>query len=91
MLENPCAINPCKNNGSCFAIGSLGKYYCECPTLCNNDFNCSICNNDHQTRENNDIIHFTLFLMLQLIYFLLMILILLSLQRLLNWHNFNKI
>ena len=29
IKENPCLPNPCNKNGSCIAVGSLGKYYCQ--------------------------------------------------------------
>lgn len=44
-LDDPCITNPCKNNGSCKPVGSVGKYICVClEDECT--FNCEICQNN---------------------------------------------
>lgn len=40
MVVNPCAKNPCKNNGTCNAIP--GGYECDCPMTWEGD-NCEEC------------------------------------------------
>ena len=81
------------NNGSCSAIGSLGKYYCACAATCNSDFNCSFCND--QKPELDPYIQierkFLLVGLLQIFYFFLILSILLLFQRILNNYCFKNI
>lgn len=32
QLVNPCSSGPCKNNGTCVALGTETEYFCDCST-----------------------------------------------------------
>ena len=56
QLDNPCGSNPCKNNGNCSNVGSLGKYICSCSSDCKNDLNCDVCVNQMTSTFTTSII-----------------------------------